>query len=102
MQGDEPQVEPRAPAFKHEYDADDAGDCAHGKENSLHQFALRVEKNRQVEHCPYEQETPQINALADVSFSPVYQLAEEPRRKQQERERLLSLVAEQHPSHQCS
>ena len=83
---------------EHQHRARDRADRACGKQNSLHCSLLRADQNREIENGRHKEKPAEINVLPDVAPHGVLELAKQPRRKQQQRQRLLRLVVQQHPA----
>ena len=81
-------------------DAGHRGDGAGSKEYPLHRLAPRVKKDGEIENGPDKKKPAQVDVFANVPFGVVGQLRKYPRRKEQQRQRLLHLVVEQDPSGQ--
>ncbi len=58
---------------------------------------FRPNEKCEIEDGPDEEESADVDFHADVVFGGIAPLTDEPRRKEQKRERLLGLIAQQHP-----
>ena len=65
---------------------------------ALNDPVLRANEKREVEDGPDEEESTDIDFLADVVFGGIAPFAEDPCGKEQQGERLLGLVPQQHPA----
>ena len=75
---------PGTPAFHHQKDCDQGGDGCGGEENALNDLVLRAEKDGEVEYGPDDQESADVDVLADVAFGRKREFREDPRGKQQQ------------------
>src|SRR6266567_1146880 len=85
---------PGTPPLQHEDDADDGRNGGSAEQDAPHHLPPRTQEECYVKDGPYKQEPPQIRRLADLVLGGVRQLREDPRRHQQQRQRLLGFVVQ--------